>query len=637
MGPRAAATPPPEPGVRLDAREAIDRAIEHSFERVSVVSDKRLLAEALKLGVGQLSVGEVTQAFGAHPDIVSRSVEDQTLVTTNKVLAEERAMIEHARNGRGTCVPLGEGYGGRSGDRFEPDAKLSREQRDAVEHVLSSQDGVVAVAGAAGAGKTTLMSEIARGIEDGGKEIHAFAPGADASRTVLRGEGFERADTVARLLVDQDMQEGLKGQVLWIDEAGQLGSRTMSRLFEIAGEQEARVVLSGDTRQHASVERGDAMRTLSTQAGIRAAEVQEIRRQRGKYREAVAALAREDVEAGFETLCELGAVREIGDAETRDGQIASDYAELTGRGQDVLVVSPTHVEGERVTDRIRDELKAGKRLGKDERTLTRLDNLQWTEAQRSDPASYKPGDIVEFHQHAPGGCRSGRRYEVVSAEDGRVAIRGADGTERPLPMDTAKRFNVYRKREIAVAKGDRIRITKNATTVDGHKVFTGRSYGTKGFDDNGNIKLDNGWLLRPDHGHITHGYVGTSHASQGKTVDHVLIAQSASSFQASSREQFYVSVSRGRKGVAVYTDDVASLKQSIERSGRRLSASELVATPGAKDKILSHGKLVSRLERYRRLTEMNTRSERTKVRSRGVSTRGVTGRGMPSRGRRRGR
>ena len=541
-------------------------------------------------------------------------------------------MIDYARDGRGTCVPLGEGYGGRSGDRYEADAKLSREQRDAVEHVLSSQDGVVAVAGAAGAGKTTLMSEIARGIEDGGKEIHAFAPGADASRTVLRGEGFERADTVARLLVDKDMQEALNGQVLWIDEAGQLGSRTMSRLFEIAKERNARVVLSGDTRQHASVERGDAMRTLATQAGIRAAEVQEIRRQRGKYREAVSALAREDVSAGFETLCDLGAVREIEDAATREGRIASDYADLTGRGQDVLVVSPTHAEGERVTEQIREELRSRKRLGKDERTLTKLESLQWTEAERADPANYKPGDVVEFHQHAPGGCRSGRRYEVVSVADSGVVIRGEDGVERSHTLEHAKRFNVYRKREIAVAKGDRIRITKNATTLDGHKVFTGRTYGAKGFDDNGNVKLDHGWLLKPDHGHFTHGYVGTSHASQGKTVDHVLIAQSATSFVASSREQFYVSVSRGRKGVAVYTDDVASLRQSIERSGRRLSASELVATPDAKEKFLSHGRLVSRLERYRKLTEMNTRSERTKVRSRGIA-----GRGIPVRGRDRGR
>jgi hypothetical protein len=42
-------------------------------------------------------------------------------------------------------------------------------------------------------------------------------------------------------------------------------------------------------------------------------------------------------------------------------------------------------------------------------------------------------------------------------------------------------------------------------------------------------------------GHRTHGYVITSHASQGTDVDRVLIAQSADSFGASSEERFYVS------------------------------------------------------------------------------------------------
>lgn len=41
--------------------------------------------------------------------------------------------------------------------------------------------------------------------------------------------------------------------------------------------------------------------------------------------------------------------------------------------------------------------------------------------------------------------------------------------------------------------------------------------------------------------HRTHGYVITSHASQGADVDRVLIAQLADSFGASSEERFYVS------------------------------------------------------------------------------------------------
>ncbi|WP_430303572.1 hypothetical protein [Splendidivirga corallicola] len=54
---------------------------------------------------------------------------------------------------------------------------------------------------------------------------------------------------------------------------------------------------------------------------------------------------------------------------------------------------------------------------------------------------------------------------------------------------------------------------------------------------------------------MDHGYCLTSYASQGKTVDRVLITQPASTLTASNPEQFYVSVSRGREAVTVYTQD----------------------------------------------------------------------------------
>jgi len=78
-----------------------------------------------------------------------------------------------------------------------------------------------------------------------------------------------------------------------------------------------------------------------------------------------------------------------------------------------------------------------------------------------------------------------------------------------------------------------------------------------------------------DYGNLTHGYCVTSHAAQGKTVDRVFIAQSAQSFRASSREQFYVSVSRGRESVTIFTDDKIRLKARIMESSARTSATEL--------------------------------------------------------------
>jgi len=69
--------------------------------------------------------------------------------------------------------------------------------------------------------------------------------------------------------------------------------------------------------------------------------------------------------------------------------------------------------------------------------------------------------------------------------------------------------------------------------------------------------------------------------AQSKTVDRVFVAQSMKSSGASSAEQFYVSVSRARETVTVYTDDKVRLAEAIRTNRVRLSAHELLKLPSA--------------------------------------------------------
>lgn len=68
----------------------------------------------------------------------------------------------------------------------------------------------------------------------------------------------------------------------------------------------------------------------------------------------------------------------------------------------------------------------------------------------------------------------------------------------------------------------------------------------------------------------------TSHSSQGKTADKVIISQSSLSGRASSMEQFYVSVSRGRTAVSIYTDNKKELLNAIKQTTQRKAATELL-------------------------------------------------------------
>jgi ATP-dependent exoDNAse (exonuclease V) alpha subunit len=205
---------------------------------------------------------------------------------------------------------------------------------------------------------------------------------------VLREEArFGDADTVARLLIDENMQEAARGQVLWIDEVSLLSTRTMSQVFRLADRLDARIVLQGDIRQHSSVARGSPLRLLETEAGLVPAEIREIKRQDGEYRDAVRALSEGRIEDGFRKLDAMGWIREADD-EHRYGMLATDYADAVAKGEKVLVIAPTHAEGRIVTKHIRDELRRHHRLGEDERTFKTLANAQLTEAQRSDAVCY---------------------------------------------------------------------------------------------------------------------------------------------------------------------------------------------------------------------------------------------------------
>lgn len=140
------------------------------------------------------------------------------------------------------------------------------------------------------------------------------------------------------------------------------------------------------------------------------------------------------------------------------------------------------------------------------------------------------------------------------------------------------RFSIYESQPLALAKGAILRITQNGTTEDGkHRLNNGAIYKVRAMSPNGQITLTNGWKLASDFGHVAHGYCVTSHSSQGKTVDRVFIAQSSESGPAASREQFYVSVSRGREAVAIYTDDKEELKRTVFSSDERMTALDLEA------------------------------------------------------------
>ncbi len=548
-----------------------------------------MVGTALEHGLTLLP--EQVEAALASGDIIHAKQDvrgaEREFVTTFEVLDAERRMIEFARDGRGTRMTLARGE-----HVFERDW-LNEQQRAAVRHVLFSRDGVTAITGGAGTGKSSLMEEACAAIEKHGKQVFVFAPSTGA-REVLEDKGFTNANTVEHLLRNEKLHAEVKDQVLWIDEAGLLDVRSMNAIFAIAKAQNARVILSGDSRQHASPRRGEALRLLEREAGLNVARVETIQRQQGRYREAVALISQGDtivdarsgltgMVAGFDLLDRLGKIQEIA-TEDRYAVLAKQY--LASKGS-ALVVAPSHAEGEAVTIYLRDELRQAGAIGKEEREFWRLRSLNLSEAQKMEATTYdQAGIVVQFHQNVKGGFKRGERYRVSQSATGAAMLRPlAGGPPREIPRGAPDRFEVYQETNVPFAVGDKIRFTLGGKGTDGkRRISNGRLDEVVGYDRAGNLRLKSGLTVTRDYGHLDLGYVITSHASQGKDRELAIAAIGSQSLPAVNAKQFYVTVSRGRKDVTIYVDDKQAVRRAIQQAGEQLSATELLRSQPAEEK-----------------------------------------------------
>jgi conjugative relaxase-like TrwC/TraI family protein len=536
------------------AQQAVQQAFEHCFERESVVPERQVLAEALRKGVGTIGVHEVIPE-AVRQRLLTRELEGRRMSTLPEVLADETAVLKFARDSRHTVEPLN--------PHWKPEVDwLSDEQVHAVRCLTQSDDRMQLLLGGAGTGKTTLMSQAVAAIEAGGHSVFTFAPSADASRKVLRDEGFASATTVAELLINENLQREVRDSVIWIDEASLLGTRQLRKVVELVERSNARLILSGDwKRQHGSVQRGGVLGLLDRYAGITPIQIETIRRQQGEYREAIAAMAGGQLQQGFDRLDRLGWVHEL-DNDIRDRRIANDYANTVMAEESALVVSPTHREAEHLCAAIRETLRERGKITGPDHQVQALVPLHLTLGERQDPAFLREGDVVVFHQNSKGN-RKGSRMTIGN-------------TISKAPTDQAERFSVYRPSALSLAVGDKLRITAGGLTKDRkHRLNNGAVYEVAAFSRNGDITLNNGWTIDAEFGHLAQGFVTTSHASQGRTVDHAFIAVSAESFGAAGREQMYVSASRGRRSAHIYTNNKAELREVILESSAKMTATEL--------------------------------------------------------------
>ena len=552
--------------------EAVQWAEEHLFDRNSVVLECQVWQEALGRARGEnFSIEELKESTRQHNYI--RDAERPNEVTMREVLMRELEIIQQVKDGVGVCRPLVD-------DPQSGNPKLDDEQRLALDALLRSTNTVSLFRGGAGTGKSFVLRELVDQIGQSGRRIVVLAP--QRQQVVdMEGAGFPSPTTIANFLLKGELTAGA---VVVVDEAGQIGGRQMHRLLQLARERNARVILSGDTRQHGAVEASDALLAIERYSGIAPVELQTIRRQDPalarddyersrikQYRKAVEVAAAGKLVESFKRLDQMGAIVACGLGEQAD-KLADEYLRLAEEKASAVVVSQTWSEVHRVNSRVRDALKSKGLLGANDVTVQALEKCDLTNAQKRDERFYPKDGVIVFNQKvrqaAPGA--NGRLLGIVKTG----VLVEVDGKCVTVSNKLLDKITVCLPREVPVAAGERLHLKANRKLAAGARTTNGELVTVKAVRADGGIELADGRVLEKGFREFLPGYAVTSYGSQGKTVDHVLFSDSTIK-AATNAQQWYVTISRGRRGIRIFTPDKIQLRENLVRSGHRPLALEL--------------------------------------------------------------
>jgi len=558
-------------GSGMSAGEAVQWAEDHLFDRNSVALECQLWQQALERGRGENFTLAELKEFTRRRSYI-RNPERPAEVTLREVLSRELEIVQTVKDGVGNCRPLVE-------HSYTANPKLDEEQRLALDALLRSTNAVSLFRGGAGTGKSFVLRELVGHVRQSGRRVVVLAPQRQQIVDMER-DGFPSPTTVTSFLLKRELVEGA---VVVVDEAGQIGGRQMAELLRLARERNARVILSGDTRQHGAVEASDALLAIERYSGVKPVELHTIRRQdpalgRSKkesseikrYRKAVEVAAAGKLAESFERLDKMGAVISCGLGEQAD-KLADEYVRLTEEKASAVVVSQTWGEVHRVNSKVRDALKGKGLLGANDVMVQALDKMDLTNAQKRDKRFYPQDAVIVFNQKVRQ-AEPGMRGKLTAIRECGIFVE-INGKDVLVSNKVLDKINVCLPREIPVAQGDKLHLKANRKLASGARVTNGELVAVKSAHANGKIELADGRILDKTFREFLPGYAVTSYGSQGKTVDYVLFSDSTVK-AATNAQQWYVTISRGRRGVRIFTPDKEQLRENLARSGHRPLALE---------------------------------------------------------------
>lgn len=390
--------------------------------------------------------GRMTRIVGAAFDN-PKTKTTQVLVTTQAQIDRENAIIEHAAN-----IGRRHRRDARLAEQFyDPGRPPNAQQRAGIAALLEGND-LDLVVGAAGVGKTTLLTPVVSVYQDQGYRVLGAAI-AWRTAGALAETGIEQRDTYAieTLLHSYDRGD-LKFDrptLLVLDEVSQIDSLRGERLVEIQrANPNLKIVCVGDELQANPVDAGSFLNLLTRSRPTAPVTLTETLRQKGREAD-IANAMRAPTEAGDRIEWAIRQKFDKGDLQYvpggRDRTVQKVVEAFTRAGgfeksQDdkpnAVVLALTNAETHDLNSALRAAARANGKLGPDIVRETGVDR-----AGEIFDLPLAVGDKIRLLNKAIGRDDSGRR-RVAGYNGSILTVEGMEGNALALRTSNGNRYRV---------------------------------------------------------------------------------------------------------------------------------------------------------------------------------------------------
>lgn len=609
-----------------DAEQAVNLAIPRAQQGQVHLSELTLLAEAVKSGQRLADVrAEITRQVdsGALIKLDSVAGVGNRVLVPRVAYEMEKSIIRHIAEGKDAVQPL---------MALTPASVLSgltAGQREATRTVLENTDRFMAIQGYAGVGKTTQFRAVMGALNTLSESVRPQVIGLGPTHRAvheMREAGVD-ARTLASFLSEtrQAIQAGetpdFRNVLFLTDESSMVGNRDMAELYQLVAAGGGRMVSSGDTAQLQAVSTGQPFRLVQQRSAIDTVVMQEIVRQTPALRPAIESIIAGQVDTSLRQVDDVSpqqvprqagawvpekSVMEIRkpekEPEPEQGRTAAQEAlkpeqlspartdiiaairdDWMGRTpeaqQQTLIMAELNADRHAINEAIHVARHEKGDTGAEERTFTVLEPLRVPDnALRA---------AETFAEYTGAVAMMNERYWTVAevdTQDAVVTLRNADGESVLLSpqQNTAQDISLFTPRDLTISQGDRVRFTRSDTD----RGYVANSlWEVAGFTDEGAIRFRQGGqekIVDPqamtEDRHIDLAYALTVYGVQGASERFAiaLTGTEGGRKRMASLESTYVTLSRAKEHVQVYTDNLEDWQQQVRQSDGGKTAHDLL-------------------------------------------------------------